>query len=398
VSDLAVAYAMPPELEREIRTWRQRSLTMGVAALVVCLIGAIFTPAQFFRSYLWSYMFFIGLSLGCMALAMLQFLTGGAWGVVIRRICESAARTLPLLALLFVPVALGIPWLYRWADAKAVAADEILRHKHVYLNVPFFLIRAAFYFAGWIFCAQFLSRWSLEEDRTGGRRLRRRLQLISGPGLVFWGFSVTFMAIDWILSINPHWFSTIFGMLFMAGQGLSSIAFVIAITVILMNRRPFAEIITPRHLHDLGKLALTFVMVWAYFAFSQFLIIWSGNMRDEITWYADRLRGGWQVIGLGLVLLHFALPFALLLSRDLKRNSGLLTVVAVWILAMRLVDLYWMVAPDYRKGEFGVSWMDILAPIGLGGIWLWFFAMQLSRRPLLPLGDPNLQEALAHGR
>ena len=394
----APGFTIPAELDQDIRRWRGRFLIAGIAGAILLLIGAFFSPDQFFRSYLWSYMFYIGLALGCMAVAMLQYLTGGAWGLVIRRLAESGTRTLPLLVLLFIPIAIGIPRLYEWSHAEAVARDELLRHKSVYLNVPFFLIRAAVYFAGWIAFSYFLNKWSRQQDETGGEPIYRRLQLISGPGLVFWGFSVTFMAVDWILSIDPHWFSTIFGLLFLAGQGLSSLAFLTTLLILLASRPPLAAIITRRHVHDLGKLMLAFVMVWAYFAFSQFLIIWAGNMADEIPWYVERLRGGWEYIGLALVVLHFALPFALLLSRDLKRNFRLLTGVALLILFMRFVDLYWLVAPDFRKGQFGVSWMDFIAPIAIGGIWLAFFAMQLNKRPLLPVRDPHLEEALEHGR
>jgi hypothetical protein len=329
---------------------------------------------------------------------MLQYLTGGAWGVVIRRPCEAAARTLPLVALMFVPIVIGIPNLYPWSHAKMVAADEILRHKQPYLNVPFFLIRAAVYFAGWILLSWLLNRWSMREDREGAARVHRKMAALAGPGLVFWGFSVTFMAVDWVLSLDPHWFSTIFGMLFMAGQGLSSMAFLIALMVLVSHRRPMSEILTPRHLHDLGKFLLALVMVWAYFSFSQFLIIWAGNLPDEIPWYLERLRGGWQYVGLALVMGHFALPFALLLSRDLKRNFKLLAGIAVFVLLMRAVDLYWLIAPGFRKGSFDVSWMDITAPIGLGGIWLAYFLIQLGKRPLMPLNDPHLIEALEHGR
>ena len=395
---MTASFTIPAELDQQMRRWRVRFLVVGLVALALLVVGAIFSPDQFFRSYLWSYMFYIGLALGCMALVMLQFLTGGAWGLVIRRLCESAARTLPLLLILFVPIAIGIPRLYLWSHPDKVAADEILRHKAVYLNVPFFLVRAAIYFAGWLALSYFLNKWSAEQDESGGEVVSRRLQLISGPGLVFWGFSVTFMAIDWILSVDPHWFSTIFGMIFMAGQGLSALAFLITMVILLAARPPLSEVITPRHIHDLGKLMLAFVMVWAYFSFSQFLIIWSGNMADEIPWYVERLRGGWEYIGLGLVFLHFALPFALLLSRDLKRNFRLLAATAVLIIAMRFVDLYWLLTPDFRKGQFGVSWMDFLAPIALGGLWLAFFIMQLNKRPLLPVRDPHLEEALEHGR
>jgi hypothetical protein len=398
VSDLAVAYSLPTEVNHEIRGLRQRLLLIAAIAAVACVAGAFLNTAQFLHSYVWSYMFFLGVTLGCMALNMLQFLTGGAWGVVIRRFCEAAQRTLPLLAALFLPIVAGIPLLYIWANPAAVAKDEILQHKHLYLNVPFFLIRVVVYFGGWIFFSTMLDKWSRQQDATGDRAINRRLQVLSGPGLMFWGLSVTFMAIDWVLSMNPHWFSTIFGLLFLAGQGLNAMAFLIALTVIMSRRRPMVDVITPRHLHDLGKLMLALVMVWAYFSFSQFLIIWAGNLAEEIPWYVRRLHGGWQYVGLMLVFIHFALPFALLLSREVKRSAEFILGVSVLILAMRLVDLYWLVMPDYRSTGFGVNWTDIAAPIALGGLWLWAFTGQLNKRPLLPIGDPQLEGALEHGR
>jgi hypothetical protein len=398
VSDLAVTYSLPAEVGNEIRGLRQRFLIVGGVGAAACVAGAFLNPPQFLHSYLWSYLFFLGVTLGCMALNMLQFLTGGAWGVVIRRFCEAAARTLPLLAALFLPIVIGIPTLYEWSNAAAVAKDEVLRHKHVYLNVPFFLIRAALYFGGWILFSTLLDKWSRQQDEGGDRTVNRRLQLVSGPGIIWWGLSVTFMAIDWVLSLNPHWFSTIFGLLFLAGQGLNAMAFLITLTVILARRKPLADVITPRHLHDLGKLMLALVMVWAYFSFSQFLIIWSGNLAEEIPWYVVRLHGGWEYVGLALVFLHFALPFALLLSREVKRSTELILGVSVVIIAMRFVDLYWLVMPDFHKDRFSVSWMDFAAPVAIGGIWLWAFTAQLNKRPLLPIRDPNLEGALQHGR
>ncbi len=394
----ALDFGISAELGSEIRQWRTRALIAGVAGTILCLIGFFVSPFQFFRSYLWAYVYYVGVAVGSLAWLMLQYLTGGAWGLVIRRPCEAAARTLPLIALMFLPVVIGIPNLYQWSHANIVAADEILKHKQAYLNVPFFLARAALYLGGWWFCGWYLNRWSAVEDREGTLVAHRKMSTLSGPGLVFWGGSITFMAIDWVLSLDPHWFSTMFGMLFMAGQGLSSMAFLITLMVLLSHRRPMSEILTPRHLHDLGKLLLALVMVWAYFSFSQFLIIWAGNLPDEIPWYLERLRGGWQFVGLGLVVGHFALPFALLLSRDLKRNFKLLAGIAVFILFMRMVDMYWLVAPDFRKGAFGVSWMDITAPLGLGGLWLAYFLLQLEKRPLIPIHDPQLEEALEHGR
>jgi hypothetical protein len=419
----ALDFSVSTELLADLRKWRLRSLAAGGAGAALCFLGFLSSPFQFYRSYLWSYIFIVGVAVGCLAWLMLQYLTGGAWGVVIRRPCEAAARTLPLVALMFLPILIGIPNLYPWSHPNIVAADALLRQKHAYLNVPFFLFRAALYLGGWILFSWRLNHWSDAEDREGpgnanlpiggapgnasgnanlpigGGPAHNRLARLSGPGLIFWGFSITFMAIDWVLSLNPHWFSTIFGMLFMAGQALSSLAFLIALLVLLSYRRPMSEILTPRHLHDLGKLLLALVMVWAYFSFSQFLIIWAGNLPSEIPWYMARLRGGWQFVGLSLVVLHFALPFALLLSRDLKRNFRLLAGIAIFVLFMRLVDLYWLVAPDFAKNSSpGGSWLDLAAPLGVIGLWLAYFLKQLEKRPLMPLGDPQLQEALEHGR
>jgi hypothetical protein len=395
----ALDFRISAELADKLREVRSRAGIAGAAGLVLTFLGIfLVSPFQFYRSYLWAFVFVLGVALGSMAWLMLQYLTGGAWGVVIRRPAEAAARTLPLLAILFVPIVIGIPNLYRWAHANIVATDEILRHKQPYLNVPFFLARAILYFAGWIFCAWYLNRWSAVEDREGGIVAHRKMAWLSGPGLVFWAFSITFMAIDWVLSLDPHWFSTIFGMLFMAGQGLSSMAFLITVMVMLSYFRPMSEILTPRHLHDLGKLLLALVMVWAYFSFSQFLIIWAGNLPDEIPWYLERMSGGWQYVALALIFGHFALPFALLLSRDLKRNFKLLAGIAIFILLMRVVDIYWLVAPDFAKGAFTVSWIDFTAAIGLCGVWLYYFLGQLTQRPLMPVGELHLEEALEHGR
>ena len=295
-----------------------------------------------------------------------------------------------------MPVALGIPFIYEWANPAAVEASPALQHKHFYLNIPFFIGRAIFYFAVWNLVSYLLNKWSREQDQTGERDLTRKLQGLSGPGLVLFGLTVTFASIDWVMSLDPSWFSTIFGMLFMGGQGLSAMAFTITVIVMLSNYKPMSEVIQPRHLHDLGKLMLAFLMLWAYFAFSQFLIIWSGNIPEEVTWYTRRLHSSWRYIGLALVLLHFALPFVLLLSRDLKRNARTISIVAILILVMRYVDLYWMTGPEFHKGHFAISWMDLIMPIGIGGVWLWYFAGQLKTRPLVPVQDPYLQDALSH--
>ena len=382
-----------PELQR----FQQRALVVGVVGLGVCVAGAFFSPAQFFRSYLLAYLFWLSVALGCLAIVMVHYLSGGAWGIVIRRLLESGTRTLPLMALLFLPLAFGLHDLYLWARPAVVANDEVLQHKSLYLNVPFFLLRAVCYFAAWIGVAYFLNKWSSAQDQAFDPRLEQRLRQLSGPGLVLYTLAVTFAAIDWLMSLEPHWYSTIYGAMFMVGQGLAALAFAIAVLVLLADRQPLADVLSPAHFHDLGNLLLAFVMLWAYMAFAQYLLIWSGNLPEENVWYVHRLAGGWRGIGLGLILFHFALPFLLLLSRDLKRRARLLALVAAAVLCMRFVDIFWLIVPAFHPTGVWVHWMDVVAPIGLGGLWLATFVWQLKGRPLLPLYDPALQEAREHG-
>jgi hypothetical protein len=355
-----------------------------------------------------AYAFWIGIALGCLSIVMIQHLSGGAWGLVIRRVLESATRTFPLWVVLFLPLILGMGSIWIWANQDALARDpklhEIVQHKATYLNVPFFLIRAALYFVIWLGLSYFLNRWSREQDETGEKSIQRRLQNLSGPGLVLVGGTVTFASVDWLMSLDPHWFSTIFGILVLGGQALSAMSFVITVMFLLSNYKPMSEVLTPKHFHDLGKLLLAFVMLWAYFAFSQFLIIWSGNLPEETTWYLSRLTGGWKAVAGLLILLHFALPFLLLLPRSFNRNARVLSMVAGLILVVRYVDMFWLIGPGghdvngKHTGGLHVSWMDFVAPLGLGGIWIWFFIWQLKRRPLMPINDPGLEQALNHGR
>jgi len=382
----------PPELDR----FQRMALIVGIIGLVLGGLWAIIDSQQFFRSYLLAYVFWIGIPLGCFAILMVQHLSGGSWGVVIRRVLEASTKTFPLLLILFLPLVFGLKSIYSWANPEVVHGDHLLEHKEFYLNIPFFLARVVFYFAIWVGISYVLNRYSRKQDETHEASLTRSMQNWSGPGLVLYGLTVTFASIDWVMSLDPKWYSTIFGILFMGGQGVSAMAFVIASIVLLARYKPMSEIVQPRHIHDLGKLLLAFIMLWAYFSFSQFLIIWSGNLPEEITWYVHRLHGGWKYLGLIIVIFHFALPFTLLLSRDLKRNGRTLAIVAIMVIVMRLMDLFWLTAPELYGGKFKVSFTDILLPIGLGGVWLWFFAGQLKKRPLLPIGDPSLQDAIAH--
>ncbi len=388
----------------DLEGFRRRSLIIGLVALVAGAAGALISSEsreQFFRSYLLAYIFWIAIPLGCFAILMLQHMSGGVWGLVTRRVLESSTRTFPLFALLFIPLLFGLGSIFPWASPEKLAASPALNHaveqKHLYLNVGFFIARAVFYFLVWILVARLLNHWSSEQDRTGERRLTGKLQGLSGPGLLLYGLTVTFASVDWAMSLDPQWFSTMYGLLFMGGQGLAAMAFVIAVMVLLAGRKPMSDVIKPSHLHDLGKLMLAFLMIWAYFAFSQFLIIWAGNLPEEIPFYVRRIQSSWKYVGFALIILHFALPFVLLLSRDLKRNSRRLSAVAIAVIVMRFVDLIWMTGPELHNGSFGLSWMDLMLSVGIGGVWLWFFATQLNSRPLLPIHDPDIESVFATG-
>ena len=384
------ADAAIPELARHQRTL----LLAGALGAVVSLAGAFLNFTQFMQSYLMAYMLCLGVTLGSLALGMVHQLSGGAWGVVIRRPIGAAARVLPVMTLLFVPIVVGMSRLYPWTNADLVAHDEVLRHKQLYLNTPFFLARAAFYFLVWNVLSYFLNAWSLEQDRNPDPRIARRMQKLSAGGLLAYGLTITFAAFDWLMSLEPHWFSTIYGVLIMGGQGLSALAFLIVALVWLSRRPPLDRIVVAAHFHDLGNLMLAFVMLWAYFSFSQYLIIWSGNLPAEITWYTHRLQTGWRWVGTSLVLFHFAVPFALLLSRAVKRDPEMLVKVAIAVLIVRLLDLFWLIAPEFHPAGIAVSWLDVVLPLTLGSLWLGCFVWQLRGRAILPVHDPEFDETL----
>jgi hypothetical protein len=382
------------ELMPELGRYQRQLLTGGAAGLLMSLVGWFFNATQFYQSYLMAYMLCLSVTLGCLALGMVHQLSGGAWGVVIRRPIGAASRVLPVMTLLFVPVLAGMGHLYVWTHADVVAHDDVLQAKHPYLNVPFFLARTAIYFASWNVISYFLNAWSLEQDRSADPRIARKMQLLSAGGLVVYGLTITFASFDWLMSIEPHWYSTIYGVLIMGGQGLSAMAFLIVVLVWLSRRPPLDRIVVKAHFHDLGNLTLAFVMLWAYFSFSQYLIIWAGNLPQEISWYVNRLQTGWRFIGVALVLFHFTVPFVLLLSRTMKREAHLIVKVAVAILLSRLLDLFWLIAPEFHPQGITVSWLDIVLPLALGAIWLGCFIWQLRGRPILPLHDPQFGEAL----
>ena len=373
--------------------FQKRSLIVGIVFLVALVASAFFNSRQFFQSYLIGWTFCTGISVGSLALLMLQHMTGGGWGLVIRRVLEAATRLLPIMALLFLPVILGSHSIYHeWLDHEEVAQHPAVQFKTGYLNLPFFTVRAVVYFAVWVTLAYLLNKWSLAQDRTADNRYTKQMRVLSGPGMVLLIFTVSFASIDWYMSLEPEWFSTIYGFIYVAAWSLSALAFVIAAMANLSGDEPMRRIVAPLHFHDLGKLLLALVMLWAYFAFSQFLIIWSGNLPEEIVWYGRRIYGGWGALIITIGILHFAAPFLFLLSRDLKRNPRRLVLVAVLIIVMRMVDLLWMLGPAFGHRRWIL--VDVIALLGFGGLWLALFTWQLSKRPLIPINDPQFESTL----
>jgi hypothetical protein len=377
---------------------RKLGIYATLTGLIVGGLGVAFQPAQFLPSWLIGFTFCTGLSLGSLALLMVQHMTSGAWGLVTRRIFEAGARLLPFCAVLFIPIALFAPSLYLWARPEAVSADEILKHKEPYLNLTFFLVRAFVYFIAWIGCATLLTRWSAQQDLREvavTEEDTRRFRVISGPGLVLYVVLMSLAAVDWIMSLDPHWYSTIFGFIFVAGQGLCALSFSVAVLALFVAREPMNHVLRASHFHDLGKLMFAFVMLWAYFSFSQFLIIWAGNLPEEVPFYLERMHGGWGFVSAILVAGHFVLPFCLLLSADLKKRPRALSFVAWFIVAIRLVDLIWLVGPSFSHDGMPVSLANIGIPIALAGIWVYLFAVQLGKHPLVPVNDPYFRDMLA---
>ena len=383
-------------LESRMSSVAKLALVAGLGTLLLCVAGGFHNPTQFFRSYLLGYIFWLGVALGSLAILMLHHLVGGNWGFAIRRMLESGTKTLVVMAALTVPLLFGLRHLYLWADPPKAALEKAVAEKALYLNVPFFIVRTVAFFASWILLAFFLNRWSLEQDRTGHPDLIRRLQGLSGPGLVIYGLSVTFTSIDWVMSLEPSWGSTIYGMIFIVTQVLSALSVAIIACLLLSKTKPLADRIFPMALNDLGNLLLTFTMLWAYLSFSQSLIIWSGNLPEEITWYVARATGSWAWVAVILIVFHFAVPFLLLLSRYVKRRIRFLAAVAAGMIVMSLVDLFWLMTPAYQRSGPQFHGTDVLAVVGIGGIWIWRFVSQLKLSPLVPLNDSRMTEGAPH--
>ncbi len=374
-----------------MQTIQQRSLIIGALGAVASVAGAFLAPQSFYSAYLTNFMDLLGLSLGCMAILMLYHLVGGAWGTVIRRILEAGMMTLPLMAVLFVPILLNLPKLYFWARPEELAKDpKIADIAHSYLNFNGILVRYAIYFIIWLAMAFLLNRWSTEQDSVEGQSTLR-FRALSAPGLVVYSLTISFAIIDWVMSLQARWISTIYGLIFIAGQALAAFCFAVIVESVLGKRKPMSDYVKPTEVHDHGKFMLAFVMVWAYFNFSQWLIIWAGNLPEEIPWYVRRMNGGWGTVGVFLAMWHFAIPFAFLLSRQFKRQTSTLVWIAAWLLVMRWVDIWWHIepAPSFAHPTVHLTWLHFAIFAGMGGLWLAYFCRNLRSRPLLAVYAPQ---------
>ncbi len=393
---------------QEINRFRTLALGVGGIGLIFWAGGTYFDVEQGLRSWLLGFIFWGGITIGSLGVLMLQYLTGGAWGVVIRRIVEAGSRTLPLVFLMFIPLAIGVytKSFYEWTHLPLT--DHVMEHRGIFMTSWFWILRSCIYFALWGVMMYVLNKWSGAQDKTDNladsERLLEKCSRFSGPTLVIYSLVVTFAVVDWVMTLDPHWFSTIWGLLFVVGWALSCFSFTVAILAYLSDKAPMDRIVGKRHFHDLGKLMLALVMVWAYFNFSQFLIIWSGNLPEETSWFLTRMKNGWGFIGVALILFHFAFPFLVLLQQDFKRRAKWIATLGIFILFMRLVDMFYQIAPSPRvtpgieNGAFIISWLDFVAPVAIGGLWLWWFFGELMKRPLVPVKDPYLGEAIAHGK
>lgn len=396
-------YKAPADLDRIGNI----ALGAGGLFLILWAVGLYVDPEQALRSWLLGFIFWGGITFGSIGIIMLQYLTGGAWGVVIRRLVEAGSRTLPLVFVFFLPIMFGVTYLYEWTHLPA--DDYTVIHRGWFQTPQAWIIRSVIYFVIFGVMVYLLNKWSAAQDKSANHDEAAKwlgtATAFSGPTMVIYALAVTFATVDWVMVLDPHWFSTIWGLLFVAGWALATFSFAVIMLAYMSDKAPMNAVLGKRHFHDLGKLMLALTMVWAYFNFSQYLIIWSGNIPEETGWFLTRMKGGWGWVGVILIVFHFAFPFLILLQQDFKRKAKLLATMAGFILVMRLIDMFYLIAPSPRidthgleQGAFIISWMDLVAPVAIGGLWLWYFLGQLRKRPIVPVMDPFLENAIHHGK
>lgn len=380
---------IPDALREKIDRVQRPALGVGIIGVGLCVLQFFLNRPAFFQSWLFAWLYWNGLVIGSIGIMLMHNVVGGNWGVAIKRFTTAGARTVPITFLGLLPILFGVGYLYVWSHPDYMAHHETVRFKQAYLNVPFWWGRSVFYFIFFGICAFYLTHLGDEQDRTGSPNALIRMRRFSAPMLVFFTLIGTFGFFDWIMSLEPEWYSTMYGAMFLVAQMLESFAFCIILLYLLLSWKPFAGLIKLQHFHDLGNLMLAFTMLWAYCSWSQFLIIWAGNLPDEIPWYLKRFNGWWGGIAFVVAVFHFCVPFFLLLMRFIKKNPKYLAQLCVYMMLMRVLDVYWISIPGIRQ-PYHFYWSDVAALFGLGGIWLWFYLWRLKSRPLLPLRDPRL--------
>ncbi len=373
-----------------------RMLMVAAVGLVLAVVGWMVDHDRFFHAYLTAFVFWTSLGLGALFFTMLHHLVGARWSVVVRRIAESIMMTLPYMAALLIPALFGMHSLYHWSHADAVAHDHALQAKSGYLNATFFIIRSVVYFGIWSYLAFRLYRLSLEQDKGDREEITAQMKKVSAYGMLLFAVTITYAAFDWLMSLDPHWYSTIFGVYFFAGGLLSFIALITLIILMLQRKGILVGTITIEHYHDLGKLMFAFVVFWTYIGFSQYFLIWYGNIPEETIWYLKRWEGSWQTVSMIILFGHFVLPFVALLFRATKRASAALWMLTIWILLMHWTDMYWLVYPSLLKEGASIGWIEPSAMLLVGGVFLWAFWQRFSRSPLVPVKDPKLEASIHH--
>jgi hypothetical protein len=382
-----------PQLDR----MQRNALVVGGVAMLASLVGLFLDAPHFWQSYLYAFVAIGALAIGSLGIFLLHNVVGGNWGVAIRRMIESGLQTLPLIALLAIPIFFGMHSLYKWTDATYRLEHFAVGHKAGYMNIPMFIARTVGYFLIWIFLGFRILKMANEQERTGDASLFTRIKNRSAPALLLFVLTTTLAFIDWVMSLEPDWYSTIYPWLFTVGEVLLTFAFMIALLVLFSKHAPFAGFVKKQHYHDLGNLMLAFTMLWAYMSFAQFLIIWAENLPDEIPWYIRRFSGGWGYVGWFISIFHFFVPFVLLLMRFVKKHPERLRAVALWLIFVRFLDIYWFVQPAFRQRGFEFYWTDLAALIGMGGIWFAYFLRNLKARPMLVPHDPRNTLSTGHG-
>ncbi len=372
------------------------SLIAGVAGLLLSIVGYFVDQGQFFHSYLVAFSFWITISLGGLFLSLLHHLTGAVWSVVIRRIFETIMAILPWMMLFIIPALFGMRELYHWSHPETVAHDELLQIKSPYLNVTFFIIRTVVFALIWTLVGRALYRFSIKNDETGDETYLQKAKRLSPAGIILFALTFSFASFDWLMSLDAHWYSTIFGVYIFGGSTLAIYSFITLFVIFFDKKGPLKGLVSVEHYHDLGRLIFTFVVFWSYIAFSQYFLIWYANIPEETVWFTHRWVGSWKIISVFLVIGQFIIPFFILMIRAMKRNLLMLTVMASWMLIMHYVDMYWLVMPTLHHEGARLSWMDATTFIGIGGIFVWLFLHQLARHSLVPFKDPNLEESIKH--